>query len=74
MKMASSKDIIKEVERLGRQRKFDPTDSLQAAVVNFVNKRGGSAVVVGGISVEHSGGLNYHVRIKCTGRPPKAET
>ena len=70
----SSKNIIAEIGRLGRQRKLSAEDSLYASVVNYVNKHGGSAVVVGGIQVQQwpgDGKLNYTVGVKCTGVKPE---
>ena len=70
----SSKKIITEIERLGRQRKLTAEDSLYAAVANYVNKNGGSAIVIGGIQIQEwpgAGKLNYTVGIKCTGIKPE---
>lgn len=68
----SNKNVIAEIDRLGRQRKLSAEDSLFAAVANYVNKQGGSAVVVGSIQVQHWPGekLNYRVSVKCTGKRP----
>ena len=68
--------VIAEVERLGRQRKLTAEDSLLASVANYVNKQGGSAIVIGGIQVQQwpgEGELNYMVAVKCTGKRPTVE-
>lgn len=70
----STDKVIAEIERLGRQRKLTAEDSLYAAVANYINKHGGSAVVIGGIQVQQfpeDGELNYRVAVKCTGRKPE---
>ena len=47
-------------------------DTFLHAVGDYVKSIGGSAIVVGGIQVEHWPGeaMNYRVSVKCTGRRP----
>ena len=49
-------------------------DRLYKAVANYVEKRGGKVVVIGGVQVQEWPGdlkFNFTIGIKCTGRRPQ---
>jgi hypothetical protein len=51
-----------------------PTDRLYNAVQNYVEKRGGKLVVVGGIEIQEwptDPEFCFRVAVKCLGRKPK---
>ena len=43
---------------------------LLKAVARYVDKAGGRAIVLGGVSIMHRGEFKYSVVVDCTGRPP----
>lgn len=50
-----------------------PSDALQRAVVKYIESRGGSVLVVGGIQIQQWPGepsCNFTIAVKCTGRKP----
>ena len=49
-----------------------PEDRLLAAVQNYVVKRGGSLIVVGGIEIQdwHEGKGKFKLAVRCLGRRP----
>lgn len=49
------------------------TDRLYKAVANYVEKKGGKLVVIGGIQLQEWPGdpaMVFHVSVKCMGRKP----
>ena len=58
-----------------RPKDCDPaTWRLYRAVMEYVEKHGGSVLVVGGIQVQHwpeDAPMCYRIAVKCTGREPK---
>lgn len=52
--------------------KNDVTDRLYKAVLDYVEKNHGTALVIGGIAIVEEGTskYNYGVMIRCTGKKP----
>ena len=51
----------------------DPASKLQRAVVRYVESRGGSIVVVGGIGLIRGPRDNFTISVDCTGTAPKSK-
>ena len=54
-------------------RRKDPTDKLLGAAANYIEAKGGKALVIGGIAIMQEptdGEHRFSVVIRCTGRKP----
>lgn len=52
-----------------------PSDTLQRAVVKYIEARGGNVIVIGGVEIQQWPGelpYNFTVAVKCTGIKPLA--
>lgn len=66
---AKKKKPAKRFQMLGRS----VIDRLYRAVLNYVESREGSLIVIGGVEVQHWRGeppSNFKIAVRCTGKPP----
>lgn len=52
----------------------DPTSQLYRAVIRYIESKGGSVLVIGGVQIQQWPGereLNFVLGVRCMGRKPK---
>ena len=55
-----------------RYRKRDPGHNVIVSVARFIESRGGRALVIGGIELEHIDGFRFRLAVPFSGRAPSA--
>lgn len=68
--------MTKRPKKKSKHRKItgrDPTSQLYRAIIRYVESKGGSITVIGGVQIEQwpgDGELKYVVGVRCMGRKP----